>query len=261
MLKIFNCSSAYSTTPPSNSVSSSEIDDIQCFISRKRSDKIDSKDIVFYACSHLHKFRPGSIEELKTLLKRKNEWFIQKEISELYQKQNQIEKAIAFAVDSAVNFGDPDKKMNLYKLLAELLKAQNKISETKTHIELIYKIKSTNQWEIDSKLLDLVSFYNIDTNNIPDVKELLRGLKQIWENLKFGNQELLKGIIKTIIVEGKAGFIEMENRKSYFFSTKDFKGRRDLIQQGQKVSFFLADSFDKKKNQPSKIDVNVKPMK
>ena len=201
-----------------------------------------------------------AIEELKSLLKRKNEWFIQKEIAELHERQNKIDDAIKYAVDATLNFGDPDKKMNLYKLLAELLKIQNKIQEAKTHIELIYKIRFTNQWKIDSELLDLVSFYNIDTNNIPDVKELLRGLKKIWENLKFGDQEILKGTIKTIISEGRAGFVETENKKSYFFNTKDFKGKRDLIQQGQKVSFFLEDSFDKKKNQPTKNAVNVKPI-
>jgi len=105
-----------------------------------------------------------------------------------------------------------------------------------------------------------VSSFNIDKNNIHTAKELMRDLKKIWENLKFGDQEVLRGIIKTIISEGKAGFVETENKKSYFFSTKDFKGRRDLIKEGLKVSFFLKDSFDKKKNQPTKNAVNIKPI-
>jgi hypothetical protein len=33
------------------------------------------------------------------------------------------------------------------------------------------------------------------------------------------------------------------------------------MQQGQKVTFFLEDSFDKKKNQPTKIAVNMKPVR
>jgi len=82
-----------------------------------------------------------AIDELKSLLKRKNEWFIQKEIAELYKRQNKIDDAIKYAVDAALNYGDPDKKINLYILLADLLKIQNKIQEAKTHIELIYKIR------------------------------------------------------------------------------------------------------------------------
>ena len=201
-----------------------------------------------------------AIEELKFLLKRKNEWFIQKEIAELYKRQNKIDDAVKYAVDAALNYGDPDKKMNLYKLLADLLKIQNKIQEAKAHIELIYKIRFENQWKIDLELLDLVNSYNIDKNNIHTAKELMRDLKKIWETLKFGDQEVLRGIIKTIISEGKAGFVETENKKSYFFSTKDFKGRRDLIKEGLRVSFFLKDSFDKKKNQPTKNAVNIKPI-
>jgi predicted Zn-dependent protease/cold shock CspA family protein len=199
-----------------------------------------------------------AIEELKLLLKRKNEWFIQKEIAELYIKQNDIDTAMNFAVDAALNFGDADKKMNLYTLLADLLATQNKIEEAKLHIELIYQIRNSNQWKIPSELLDRINKYQIDTNNLSDIKDITRKLKPIWEQLKFGTQELLKGIIKTIIAEGKAGFIETDNKKFYFFSAKDFKGRRDLMQQGQKVTFFLEDGFDKKKNQPTKIAVNIR---
>ncbi len=201
-----------------------------------------------------------AIEELKSLLKRKNEWFIQKEIAELYKRQKKIDDAVKYAVDAALNYGDPDKKMNLYKLLADLLKIQNKIQEAKTHIELIYKIRLENQWKIDLELLDLVNSYNIDKNNIHTAKELIRDLKKIWETLKFGDQEVLRGIIKTIISEGKAGFVETEDKKLFYFSTKDFKGKQHLIKEGLKVSFFLKDSFDKKKNQPTKNAVNIKPI-
>lgn len=202
-----------------------------------------------------------AIEELKALLKKKNEWFIQKEISEIYKRQNKLNEALGFAVDGALNFGDADKKMNLYKLLSELLKAKGMLNEAKAHIELIYQIRNSRKWRIDSDLSDLVQQYKIDTSKLPDEKELLRRLKPIWEGLKFGNQEAQKGTIRNIISEGRAGFIETDSRKSYFFSAKAFKGKKELMQQGQRVSFFLEDSFDKKKNQPTKIAVNVKPLR
>lgn len=202
-----------------------------------------------------------AISELQVLLKKKNEWFIQKEIAELYKQQDKIDEAINFAVDAAMNFGDADKKMNLFKLLADLLDSQNKIKEAKAHIEFIFKIKHSNQWRIDPELLDLVKKHKIDTNKLPDTRELLNRLRIIWNTLKYGNQELYKGIIRTIISEGKAGFIDSDNKKSYFFSARSFKGKKELIQQGQRVSFFLEDSFDKKKNQPTKVATNIKPIK
>jgi tetratricopeptide (TPR) repeat protein len=201
-----------------------------------------------------------AINELKELLKKKKEWFIQKEISEIYLQQNKVDEALIFAVDAALNFGDADKKLNLYKLLYKILITQGKTDEAKAHIELIYQIRNSRQWNIDSELMNLIQHYKIDTSNLPDERELLRKLQFIWERLKFGNQELLKGIIRTIISDGKAGFIETDSKKSYFFSAKAFKGKRELMQVGQRVSFFLEDSFDKKKNQPTKIAVNIKPI-
>ena len=151
--------------------------------------------------------------------------------------------------------------MNLYKLLAKLLQSKGKIDDAKTHIELIYQIRSSRQWRIDSELLDLIKQYKIDTTKLSDERELLRKLKRIWEGLKFGSQELLNGTIRTIISEGRAGFIDTDTRKSYFFSAKAFKEKKELMKQGQRVSFYLEDSFDKKKNQPTKIAVSVKPIR
>ena len=200
-----------------------------------------------------------ALTELKALLKRKNEWFIQKEIAQIYKQQDKLDEAINYAVDAALNFGDADKKMNLYKLLAELLKVKGKTNEAKAHIEFIYQIRKVNQWRIDPELSNLINEFGIDTNKNADIRELHRQMKPMWEQLKFGNQELLKGFIRTIISEGKAGFIDTDNRKSYFFSAKNFIGRRELMIPQQKVSFFLEDSFDKKKNQPTKIAINIKP--
>ena len=202
-----------------------------------------------------------ALVELKELLKRKNEWFIQKEISEIYKQQNKLDDAISYAVDGALNFGDADKKLNLYKLLAELLKAKGKTSEAKANIEFIFHIRKINQWRIDSELSNLIQEFAIDTSKDLDIKELQRNLKPIWEQLKFGNQELLKGAIRKIIAEGRAGFIDTENRKSFHFSSKDFKGKKELIKEGQKVTFFLGDGFDKSKNQSTKIAVNIKPVR
>ena len=87
-----------------------------------------------------------ALEQLKNLLKRKNEWFIQKEIAEIYFEQGDKDQALKFALDSALNFGDADKKMNLYLLLADILQKQGKTDEARKHIEFICKIRQENQW-------------------------------------------------------------------------------------------------------------------
>jgi len=67
----------------------------------------------------------------------------------------------------------------------------------------------------------------------------------------------LVGKIKKILPDGKAGFIETEDNKSYYFKTKDFVSKKDKLTIGQKVNFYLEDSFDVKKNQMTKCTVNI----
>ncbi len=201
-----------------------------------------------------------ALEQLKNLLKRKNEWFIQKEIAEIYFEQGNNDQALKFALDSTLSFGDADKKMNLYRLLADILQHQGKTDEARKHIEFICKIRQENKWKIDNDLQQQITLFSIDLSKLSDFRVIQNELRRIWDNLKFDAQDKLKGFIRSILPNGNAGFIEIDKGKSYYFQTKDFKGRKDLINQGQKVTFFLADSFDKKKNQPTKNAINIKPV-
>lgn len=200
-----------------------------------------------------------ALEQLKSLLKRKNEWFIHKEIAEIYFEQGNNEQALKFAVDSALSFGDVDKKLNLYKLLSEILISKNQNEEAKKHIEFMYQIRKANERKIDNDLQNLINKFQIDTTKTVNLRDFERELKQLWEKLKFSNQTQLTGTIKSILPNGKAGFIETENKKSYYFQLRSFKAKPKLAKEGQKVTFFLEEGFDTKKNQKTENAVNVKP--
>lgn len=202
--------------------------------------------------------KDGAVNELKNLLQKRKEWFIQKEIAEILYEQNKFEDALKFAIDGALNFGDADKKIHLFKLIADILQKLNKNDEAKEHIKLIYIIKKTNGWKIDAELTKAAISYQIDTNNLPNLTDHLKSLKSYWEKTKFGNQALQKGIISKILPNGDAGFIKCDSGQSYYFATKEFKGKKELLKEGARVQFFLEDSFDKKKNQPTKVAVSVK---
>jgi len=207
-------------------------------------------------------FHLGNSEEALNLfneiLKTKNEWFLQKEVAEIYLKNNQIDEALKISVNAALNFGEPDKKMNLYKLIADILKSQNKLIEAKKHIEFIISIRKLNNWHFDNELQQIANEYKIDPNSLPELSKQHLELKKIWENLKFGNQTLLKGAIKSILPNGKSGFIETDNKKSYYFQFKSFFGRKELIKQDLKVSFYLEEGFDKSKNKKTMNAINIK---
>ena len=62
-----------------------------------------------------------AITELKEILKRKQEWFIQKEISELLFEENDIENAFIYAIQAITNFGPLEFKVDLLLLLGKSL--------------------------------------------------------------------------------------------------------------------------------------------
>jgi tetratricopeptide (TPR) repeat protein len=200
-----------------------------------------------------------ALEKLKSLLKRKNEWFIHKEIAEIYFEQGNSEQALKFAIDSALGFGDADKKLSVYKLLSEILISNSQNEEAKKHIEFMYQIRKANEWKIDNDLQNLINKFQIDTTKTVNLRDFERELKQLWEKLKFSNQTQLTGTIKSILPNGKSGFIETENKKSYYFRINNFLSKQKWLQIGQKVTFFLEEGFDTKKNQKTENAVNVKP--
>lgn len=196
---------------------------------------------------------------LKNILLLKKEWFVQKEIAEIYFLQGKMQEAMNYALDAALNSGTPEMKINLFKLLFDILISNNQLNEAKKHLEYIYLLKKDSSNKVDEKILELIKQHNINTSKSSNLKQLEKDLKELWYNLKFKNKEQYSGFIKTILSNGKAGFIEAEDKKQYYFELKNFKGNSSLIKQGLKVKFYLEEGFDKKKNKKSLNAVNITP--
>jgi tetratricopeptide (TPR) repeat protein len=175
-----------------------------------------------------------ALRELKKLLTRKSEWFIQKEIAGIYFKQNKPEQALQYALDSALNFGDTNKKINLYQLLINIFESLGKPEEANKHRELVGRIKQANGGRIDE-----------------------REIKRLWESIKYNQRPQLTGIIKTILPDRKAGFVLADNHKSYYFRMKSVHSKPESVKEGQKVSFFLEEGFDTKKNRATENAVKI----
>ena len=66
-----------------------------------------------------------AISELKIILNTKKEWFIQKELAELYFEANDIENAFEYAMQAIINFGPLEFKIDLLFLLGNILSLKN----------------------------------------------------------------------------------------------------------------------------------------
>lgn len=240
----------------------------ECFtLSKKALESFDkfhySNDVWFARRIALSKKHLGNstdaLNELLLVLRRKKEWFIQSEVAEIYKENGENEKAFKYAIDAINNFGDLEYKVGLLVLIAELLNTMQEKELSFKHYSLSKLLRQQEKWGVPNAISAALSQFSFEQISIEKLPELKKELKKYWDSFK--SLQINEGTIKTIISDGRAGFIDTDNKKSYFFSSKEFKGKKELLQQGQKVTFNLEDSFDKKKNQPSKIAINIKPIR
>jgi hypothetical protein len=98
---------------------------------------------------------------------------------------------------------------------------------------------------------------NASNNGILTYEDnLYKELRAFWINEKIRLTPREKGIIVNILPNGKAGFIKGDNG-SYYFQVQSILKDKYKLKRDMKVSFTLIDSFDKRKNTPTKEAVDV----
>lgn len=175
-----------------------------------------------------------ALKYLEEIINSKNDWFILKELAEIYSLNGDYDLALKYAIDAALAKGDIKYKINLYRLLDEIFIAKDMDEDSESIVELIEAIED-------------------DENFVEIEKEL----KERWVEIKFNNQQRSYGTISNILSHGKAGFIKAADGESYYFNIYEIQGDKSKVKEGDYVSFFLEESFDKKKNKKTLNAVNI----
>ena len=196
-----------------------------------------------------------AIEYLNDIYKVKKDWYIQWEIAENYFFKGEEDKSLEYAVSAALSRGDSDKKIKLYSLLEDLLEDDEPEIALK-HSYLIYSIRLHNEWSIDDDLKEKIENAGLNTENTEYWKSE-EELKGYWKELKFKTQQPNYGTIKRIMPHGKTGFIKRDDGEDFFFNRFEFKGDPNKYREGVKVSFYLEEGYDKKKDEIKLNAVNI----
>ena len=196
-----------------------------------------------------------AIEYLKDIYKTKKDWFIRWELAENYFFEGDHEKSLEYAVSAALSHGDSDKKIKLYSLLEDLLEDDEPEIALK-HSYLIYSIRLHNEWGIDEELEEKIESAGLDTQNT-EYWKIEKELKGYWKDLKFKHQQPNYGIISRIFPHGKTGFVKRDDGESFFFNGFEFKGDPNKYRENVKVSFYLEEGYDRKKDEVKMNAVNI----
>ena len=198
----------------------------ECFeISHEALENIDNfhnnNDLWFARRIALSKKQLGNINEaisdLEKIYTKKREWFIQKEIADLYFENNDIESAFKNAIQAINTKGKIEFKIGLIFLIGKILKQKNKLEIAYKHFLVIKKIREKNEWKIPDELA--VELNSIDMNIDVAIKTLINELKSYWQTF-IPQKEFLQGTIKKILHDnekGKNGFLT-SNQKDYYFT-------------------------------------------
>lgn len=243
----------------------------ECFDTSKEAlEKIEnfhySNDVWFSRRVALSKKNLGNtedtIEELETILKRKREWFIQKELAELYFEKDALDTAFKMAIDAINNFGPLEFKVDLLFLIAKILNKKGESDLSFKHFSLSKLVRQDEEWKVPQKLFDELNKF--DQNEIPlsELKSLKSELKKYWNGFNKNdkrqktpkhrnNSDNLQGEITKLLHDnerGKDGFIKSDNNEFYFSASPNWHLTSELT-VGKKVVFKVIPATDGKKEQ------------
>ena len=204
-------------------------------------------DIWFKRRIALSDYHIGNLEAalsgIKEVIKIKKDWFVQKELAEIYYGLENYEDALKYAIDSTLNRGELKVKWELYYLIYQILMKIDDITNALLFLKFAASIRLKEGWKLGEKLQN-----SLDKNNISMESIDFNSLQKKIEN--FANSMLKVGEIKNINYQSKMGFISDSIGDTYFrFNV--VKGRPDKLQQGDEVYFSSDISYDRKKERDS----------
>ncbi len=98
------------------------------------------------------KYYLGDVHEAiamaEKVLQKRSEWFIQHKLAEMVADIGDFDKALVYAADAALNFGDVEKKLKLFQFMAEILGQLGQPDDAKEHLSLVYRIRKERGWKI-----------------------------------------------------------------------------------------------------------------
>ncbi|WP_177160967.1 lipopolysaccharide assembly protein LapB [uncultured Fusobacterium sp.] len=180
----------------------------------------------------------------KEILISKKDWYLYREIGELYWKLENKQDAILNYFEAFTKSNDLSKISNLLHQIIDHL--DDDIENKRKFLLLDLALKKEKN--LDFSINEYKEF-NITEEDIDKIntEKYFKNLRNEISDLKLSYQDRKQGTVVT--VNERYCFIESEENR-YFCQMKEFP-KRVAVERGLNVEFSLVESFDKRKNQAS----------
>ena len=98
-----------------------------------------------------------AIHEFEKLLQKRSDWFIEKELAEIYLQQNETQKALSIGLLACINQGFSEYKTGLFQLTGQIFRAANQTLEACRMFWLAYLIRAQQQWKTPNELKEALA--------------------------------------------------------------------------------------------------------
>jgi len=175
------------------------------------------------------------------ILIKKNDWYLYKELSEIYQKFHDLDMALKYGIYAALIKGEFDLKCNLFQQIGEILFQKGERELGEKHVLLNYFIRTKNDWKINEGLSKQVENLYLSPQDY-NLETLHKEVSEYWDSF------LLTGLIAKTIPNKRIGWIQRDNQ-DYFFKFAFSPDSPSKIKEGKKVLFLIGKGLDRKNNQ------------
>lgn len=181
-----------------------------------------------------------AIHGFERILKRKNDWFLQKELADLYLQDNQMERAIELTTDACTNGGHSHYKVSLYELLGVIHDKNNQPKEANDWRCLAIAVRMEQNWTIPTSLRAVDYKPKAELSSQKQYDLLVKSLNGSKSDSKPQQKPLHEtGVITRILHpdENGDGFITTSDERSVYFRFSQTKINAAEIVVGLEVSF------------------------
>lgn len=194
-----------------------------------------------------------ALNELLLILKRKKEWFIQREVAEIYKENGDFDKAFKYAIEAINNFGDLEYKVGLLVLIAEILEERQEKELSFKHYMLSKLLRQQAEWKIPQALNYALNNLNFPQIPLEQTANLKKELAIYWNTFKtqqdkstISSHQLIGKIDKILHnnEKGADGFIRYDNNKSIYFRLNLADELIKILSVGLEVKFKISPPRD-----------------
>lgn len=193
-------------------------------------------------------------DELVELVGKKPAWFIHYDLAQLARDLGRKDDAWRHLLQVLLDRAPMGLRIGAFECASVWLEDEDNVEAARAHLNVVLAVRKAEGWPVKGELRTRAEA--LEAEATPSIKAAVRALESAWRSKLDDLQPRLRGTVKTVIADGKTGFVEDENRVSYFFQASALRGAQPKV--GLIVTFRTAPGFDKKKNRPTTNAVDLR---